>query len=131
MDALARLLPAMLPQIDLPRALLRGRFMAAAAAMEWNGVPIDVDTLGALRTNWDRLKGWLAREFNPDYGVFVPSGTRARRLRRQGPTVCFVRLDQRLDQSLDGRLTRAVFPVNSRPLARRMLTAPRRPTDSP
>ena len=32
--ALARLLPAMLPRIDLPRALLRGRYMAAAAAME-------------------------------------------------------------------------------------------------
>ena len=32
--ALGRLLPAMLPQIDLPRALIRGRYMAAAAAME-------------------------------------------------------------------------------------------------
>src|SRR5262249_8147392 len=30
-DALARLLPAMAPQIDLARALLRGRYMAAAA----------------------------------------------------------------------------------------------------
>ena len=39
--ALERLLPAMLPQIDLPRALFRGRYMAAAAAMEHNGVPID------------------------------------------------------------------------------------------
>ena len=29
--ALERLLPAMLPRIDLPRALLRGRYMAAAA----------------------------------------------------------------------------------------------------
>src|SRR5262249_56836779 len=27
-DALARLLPAMAPRIDLPRALLRGRYMA-------------------------------------------------------------------------------------------------------
>ena len=34
--ALRRLLPAMLPTIDLPRALLRGRYMAAAAAMEHN-----------------------------------------------------------------------------------------------
>jgi hypothetical protein len=38
-DSLARLLPAMLPRLDLPRALLRGRYMAAAARMEWNGVP--------------------------------------------------------------------------------------------
>ena len=47
--ALAKLFPAMLPKIDLPRALLRGRYMAAVASMEWNGVPIDVATLGALR----------------------------------------------------------------------------------
>ena len=33
--ALARLLPAMLPKIDLPRALLRGRYMAAVARMEY------------------------------------------------------------------------------------------------
>src|SRR5262249_59934983 len=32
-DALARLLPRMAPRIDLPRALLRGRYMAAAAKM--------------------------------------------------------------------------------------------------
>ena len=35
--ALAKLLPAMLPSIDIPRALLRGRYMTAVAAMEWNG----------------------------------------------------------------------------------------------
>ena len=35
--ALERLLPAMLPKIDLPRALLRGRYMAAQSAMESNG----------------------------------------------------------------------------------------------
>ena len=33
--SLARLLPAMLPKIDLPRALLRGRYMAAVARMEY------------------------------------------------------------------------------------------------
>ena len=50
--ALARLLPAMLPNIDLPRALLRGRYMAAAAQMERNGVPIDIATLERLRQHW-------------------------------------------------------------------------------
>ena len=38
----------MLPRIDLPRALLRGRFMKAAAAIEWNGMPIDTVTLDAV-----------------------------------------------------------------------------------
>ena len=50
--ALARLLPAMLPKIDLPRALLRGRYMSAVARMERNGVPIDV---GALRVAQAKL----------------------------------------------------------------------------
>src|SRR5262249_37084575 len=54
--ALERLLPAMLPGIDLPRALLRGRYMAAAAAMEFNGVPIDVATLGLLRERWTDIQ---------------------------------------------------------------------------
>jgi hypothetical protein len=34
-EALDRLFHAMLPRINLPRALLRGRYMGAAAAMEW------------------------------------------------------------------------------------------------
>jgi DNA polymerase I len=50
-DALARLLSAMLPRIDLPRALLRGRYMAAAL-MEHYGVPIDVGMLARLRHEW-------------------------------------------------------------------------------
>ena len=37
-DALAKLLPVMIPRIDLPRALLRGRYMSAAARMEWTVV---------------------------------------------------------------------------------------------
>jgi len=72
--ALAKLLPAMLPQIDLPRALLRGRYMAAAAHMEVNGVPIDTDNLAAFRANWDHIKGRLVREIDRAYGVFVPTG---------------------------------------------------------
>jgi hypothetical protein len=39
--ALQRLLPAMAPVIDQPRALLRGRYMAAVAKMEVAGVPSD------------------------------------------------------------------------------------------
>jgi hypothetical protein len=76
-DALARLLPAMLPKIDLPRALLRGRYMAAAAHMERAGVPIDTDTLNRLRANWERIRARLIHIVNRDYGVFVPAGRRA------------------------------------------------------
>ena len=42
-DALAKLLPAMADSIDLPTALIRGRYMAAVARMEWVGTPIDMD----------------------------------------------------------------------------------------
>ena len=72
--ALAKLLPAMLPKIDLPRALLRGRYMAAVASMEWNGVPIDVAHLDALRRNWEDLKGRLVQRIDAAYGVYVPAG---------------------------------------------------------
>jgi DNA polymerase family A len=68
--ALKRLLPAMLPHIDLPRALLRGRFMAAAAAMEHNGVPIDMLTLQLLREKWTDIQDDLIAAVDADYGVF-------------------------------------------------------------
>ena len=64
-----QLLSAMLPNIDLPRALLRGRYMAAAAAMEWNGVPIDVPTLQLLREYWDDIQDDLIREIDV-YGIY-------------------------------------------------------------
>jgi hypothetical protein len=69
-DALARLLPAMLPHVDLPRALLRGRYMAAAARVEWAGVPIDTVTLARLRERWDWLRDRLIAAVDADYGVF-------------------------------------------------------------
>jgi hypothetical protein len=68
--ALERLLPAMLPQIDLPRALLRGRYMAAAAVMEFFGTPIDTETLGLLRQYWTGIQDDLIAGIDADYGVF-------------------------------------------------------------
>jgi DNA polymerase I len=68
--ALERLLPAMLPRIDLPRALLRGRYMAAAAAMEWHGVPIDMPMLALLRAHWTDIQDELIRAIDVNYGVF-------------------------------------------------------------
>jgi hypothetical protein len=75
-DALARLLPRMLPRIDLPRALLRGRYTVAAARMEWNGVPLDVEALAVLRANWDTIKARLVADVNRRCGAFVPAGQR-------------------------------------------------------
>ena len=80
-DALERLLPAMLPRIDLPRALLRGRYMAAAAAMEYNGVPIDVPTLELLRERWTDIQDHLIAAIDV-YGVYDGRTFKADRWRK-------------------------------------------------
>jgi hypothetical protein len=68
--ALVRLLPAMLPRIDLPRALIRGRYMAAASVMEFHGVPIDVQMLTLLREYWTDIQHRLIVDIDARYGVF-------------------------------------------------------------
>jgi DNA polymerase I len=60
----------MLPEIDLPRALLRGRYMGAVARMEWAGVPIDVPTLSRLRAGWGAIQDSLIRDVDRRFGVF-------------------------------------------------------------
>jgi DNA polymerase family A len=68
--ALERLLATMLPAIAVPYALLRGRFMKAAALIEWLGVPIDVVTLRLLRQYWTDIQDDLIAAIDKDYGVF-------------------------------------------------------------
>ena len=75
-DALARFLPAMLPGMDLPRALLRGRYMTAAARIEWQGIPLDMGLLDRLRTNWVQIEHRIIAAVDADYGVFVPTDRR-------------------------------------------------------
>lgn len=68
--ALARLLPVMLPKIDLSRALWRGNFMKAAAQMEFNGIPINLPMLARLRKHWAQIQDELIAEIDKDYGVY-------------------------------------------------------------
>jgi hypothetical protein len=68
-EALTRLLFAMLPGIDLPRALFRGRYMTAAAAMEHHGTPIDVEMLGRLRQGWTGIQDDLIRAIDV-HGIY-------------------------------------------------------------
>jgi hypothetical protein len=70
-DALARLLPAMLPSIDLSRALLRGRYMAAVARMEWNGVPVDAGALAMLRESWTTIQDRLIARIDSGRGIYM------------------------------------------------------------
>ncbi len=68
--ALTRLLGVMSPRIDLPRALLRGRYMAAAAVTEFNGVPIDRGMLEGIRQHWIGIQDQLIDAIDADYHVF-------------------------------------------------------------
>jgi hypothetical protein len=68
--ALEKLLPAILPKIDLPRALLRGRYMAAVASMEHAGIPINVETHRQLCERWDDIKLDLIARLDAEYGVY-------------------------------------------------------------
>jgi len=69
-DCAFELLVAMLPGIDLPRALLRGRYMAAAAHVERVGIPMDGETLAALRVNWEGIKRDLIEAVDAGFGVY-------------------------------------------------------------
>jgi len=68
--ALARLLPAMLPKIDLPRAIYRGRYMSAVASMEHIGTPVDVGLLEQLRNRWIAIQETLIARVDSKYGVY-------------------------------------------------------------
>jgi DNA polymerase I len=50
--------------------LLRGRSMAANAAIEFHGTPIDTETLPRLRQHWTGIQGGLIAEIDRDYQVY-------------------------------------------------------------
>ena len=77
--ALVRLLQAMNEGLDVPRALLRGRYMKAAAQIEHNGIPIDVQTLGRLSNQWEAIQDRLIAEIDGDYGVYEGRSFKAAR----------------------------------------------------
>lgn len=70
-EALGRLLGAMWARIDGPRALLRGRYMKAAAWMEHWGVPLDAPALEILRAGWASIQDALIARVDAAFGVFA------------------------------------------------------------
>jgi DNA polymerase I len=71
-DALRRLLPKMLPNIDHGVALYRGESVAASALMEHRGVPLN--RLFAKLTDpvvWRRVRDAMVPEIDAQYGVYV------------------------------------------------------------
>jgi DNA polymerase family A len=86
--ALAKLFWRMLEKINLPQALHRGRFMRALSVVEFNGTPIDAETLTILRQNWESIKLDLIADVDKSYGVYEGTSFRlelfAHWLRSQG-----------------------------------------------
>lgn len=116
-EALERLLPAMLPRIDLPRAPLRGRYTKAAAIMEWNGVPIDTNMLALLREKWTEIQDQLIAAIDTEYGVFDGRTFKAERWEQYliARDIPWPRLDSgRLDLSDDAfrQMAKAHPPVS-------------------
>ena len=68
-DALAQLLPHFTGRLN-EHALLRGRYMRAAAHIEHRGVPIDGEMLRGLRQYWRSIQTDLIAEIDVSYGVF-------------------------------------------------------------
>jgi hypothetical protein len=68
--ALAKLLHKMAPALDIHRALLRGRYMKAAAQIEHYGVPIDTEAFGLLQNNWELIQENLIAQIDEDYGIY-------------------------------------------------------------
>jgi hypothetical protein len=72
-DALRRLLPKILPNIDLGVALYRGEFVAASALMEHRGVPLNMAMFGKLSDPvvWRGVRDAMVPEIDAQYGVYV------------------------------------------------------------
>lgn len=68
--ALELLLPAMMPTLDLPRALMRGRYMKAVSHMHTTGTPIDTQMQLEIAAYWDQIQDALIEEIDASYGVF-------------------------------------------------------------
>lgn len=66
----AELFTAMQPHINLPYALLRGKYMGCVARMEANGIPLDVSKLNKLKDNWPLIKTKFIAEVDKKYNVF-------------------------------------------------------------
>lgn len=80
-DALADLLAALGGRLGpRPRwaehALLRGRYMRAAATMEHRGVPLDTELLSRLTVRWSEIKLALVDSIRADYPIFDGSSLR-------------------------------------------------------
>ncbi len=77
--ATAKLFEAMRPQIDLPRALIRGRYMNTVGQMQCNGIPVNNQRLQLLGERWQQIMQSLIGRVDAGYGVYEGISFRAKR----------------------------------------------------
>lgn len=86
--ATTSLFTAMRSNLDTPRALLRGRYMASAAKIERCGVPVDEPLLRRLQAHWHGLHDRLIADVDQGYQVYEGRSFKLKRfedyLRRDG-----------------------------------------------
>jgi DNA polymerase family A len=72
-DALVRLLPKVLPEINLDVALYHGEFAAVSALMEHHGVPIDMEIFPPLvdEDTWSAARDAMVPAIDAKYGVYA------------------------------------------------------------
>ena len=75
-----RLFNAMLPSMEIERALHRGNYTRPIAHIEYNGIPVDVKSTAKLRANWPRIMTKIASnvERAHHYGVYDLTGDKPR-----------------------------------------------------
>jgi hypothetical protein len=76
-EALVQVLPKILPSIDLGIALYRGEWVAVASAMEYRGVPINMEIFPRLanKRTWTRIRDAAVPEINREYDIYVQDRT--------------------------------------------------------
>ena len=57
--------------INIPQACMRGEYMAAAAQMEYTGIPIDVPLFEHMKAQWPSIRHKIVDVVNPQYQVYV------------------------------------------------------------
>ena len=64
----AKWFDAMLPQLDIQRAIFRGGYTRAVAHVEFNGIPVDTKAIEQLKQNWSETMSKLAAQLESDHG---------------------------------------------------------------
>jgi hypothetical protein len=71
---------SMRPNIDLPFAILRGRYSKVVAAVEMNGIPIDTKRLKSIKESWNEIKKDIINELHDTYDFYSYGSIDAKKL---------------------------------------------------